>query len=137
VDFIGMERFPSPNALMSRILLVVGPTPKKTSHTITCFKMEWGRALIRALKISVVTQDYPMDVKTVKKLYIRPIFHLGDGSIVLLWSPFLWLLFRAMFLLFSDIFIQVRFPLGSLHCCQTRTSDMGPHLAIASPESLF
>jgi hypothetical protein len=50
--------------------------------------MEWGRALIRALKISVVTQDYPMDVKAVKKLYITPIFHLRDGSIVLLWSLF-------------------------------------------------
>jgi hypothetical protein len=50
-----------------------------------------------------------MDVKTVKKLYITPIFHLRDGSIVLLWSPFLWLLFLAMFLLFSDIFIWVRF----------------------------
>jgi hypothetical protein len=67
--------------------------------------MEWGRPLIRALKISVVTQDYPMDVKTVKKFYITPIFHLRDGSIVLLWSPFLWLLFLAMFLFLSDIFI--------------------------------
>jgi hypothetical protein len=50
--------------------------------------MEWGLALIRALKSFVVTQDYPMDVKTVKKLYITPIFQLLDGSIVLLWSPF-------------------------------------------------
>jgi hypothetical protein len=36
--------------------------------------MEWGRPLIRALKISVVTQDYPMDVKTLTKLWITPIF---------------------------------------------------------------
>jgi hypothetical protein len=62
--------------------------------------MDWGRALIRALKISFVTQDNPMDVKTVKKLFITPTFHLRDGSIVLLWSPFLRLLFLAIFLLF-------------------------------------
>jgi hypothetical protein len=67
--------------------------------------MEWGWDLISALKISVVTQDYPMDVKTVKKLYRTPIFHLRDGSIVLISSPFLWLLFLALFPLFSDIFI--------------------------------
>jgi hypothetical protein len=67
--------------------------------------MEWELAFIRALNISVVTQDSPMDVETVKKLYITPIFHLRDGSIALVWSPFLWLLFLAMFLLFSDIFI--------------------------------
>jgi hypothetical protein len=67
--------------------------------------MEWGWALIRALRISVVTQVYPMDVKTVNKLYITPFFYLQDGSIVLVWSPFLWLLFLAMFLRFSDIFI--------------------------------
>jgi hypothetical protein len=36
--------------------------------------MEWGWALIRALKNSVVTQDYSTDVKTVKETLYNTYF---------------------------------------------------------------